>query len=61
MAWQDTQVMAVVLVQMGVAREPDTAPKVKVPWQYDAAHPAVPALNVGAAPPVLERVPKTTF
>jgi hypothetical protein len=61
MPWHDVQVRAVVVVQIGVAFEPVTPLKLKLPWQYEAAQPAEPAAQVGAAPPVLERVPKTTF
>ncbi len=43
-----------------MAFDPLTAPSVKLPWQYEAAQPAVPALKVGTAPPVFESVPKTT-
>jgi hypothetical protein len=58
--WHDTHVIGAVLVQRGVAFAPRTVPSVKLPWQYEAAQPAVPALKDGAAPPVLESVPKTT-
>ena len=33
MAWQDVQVSAVVLVQIGMAADPVTPLKLKLPWQ----------------------------
>jgi hypothetical protein len=65
MPWQEVQASFVALVQVsvqtGAAFEPVTPLKSKLPWQYEAAQPAVPAAQVGAAPPALATGPKTTF
>ncbi len=62
MPWQETQVSFAVSVQRGTAFvAPVTPLKLKLPWQYEAAQPAVPATQVGAAPPAFAIGPKTTF
>jgi hypothetical protein len=46
MPWQDVQVGGEESLQVGLAREPLMAPKVKAPWQYTLLHVRVTGSNV---------------